>query len=394
MRKSMRKTPQKSGRKSRRSLRPVVAAAFPALAETELALLDGIRERLAGRAEVLVLTGGYEGVLRRLAEMKELAGVVGDFVSDTWLESLRALGVVAVQLAHCSRVETVANIAPDFAAMGRDAARVLRAGGARAFAFLGAPGQYASRELEEGFASGFGGAARPVTATVVTLAQIREFLHSQPRPLGLFAASDRLARLAVQAARDLRRRVPEDLAVIGVGNVRLESLYAGIALSSFELPCRELGGQAASALLAGLGETRAPAGGTQRPAGILHERESSLRDPSGLERALSYARGNLDQPLQVGDLCRVAAMSRRSLETAMQSAYGTSPLAYLQAMRCDRARTLLRTTHMEIRAIAQACGYAEVSVFSSAFRRWTGHSPSEYRKGEGEGDRLRKNVRR
>ncbi|MDD5349565.1 MAG: helix-turn-helix domain-containing protein [Chthoniobacteraceae bacterium] len=374
----MRKTPRKTAREPRRARRPVVAAAFPSLTETELSLLDGIRERLAGRAEVLVLTGGYEGVLRQLAGMGELAGVVGDFVSDTWLRSLCAQGVKAVQLAHCSRMETVVNIAPDFAAMGRDAARVLRANGVRAFAFAGVPGQYASRELGEGFAAALGG---PVTsATVATLAQMREFLHSQPRPLGLLAASDRVARLAVQAARELRWGVPGDVAVIGVGNARLESLYAGVSLSSFELPSRELGRQAAAALLAALEGGRGQGADAPRPVGVLHERESSLRYPSGLERALSYARGNIDQPLQVGDLCRVAGMSRRSLEMAMQSALGTSPLAYLQALRSERARTLLRTTRTGIRVVAQACGYAEPSVFSSAFRRWTGLSPSEYRK--------------
>lgn len=375
----MRKNPQKSGRKLRSARRPVVAAAFPVLTETELSLLDGVRERLAGRAEVLVLSGGYEGVLRQLAEMKELAGMVGDFVSDTWLESLCALGVAAVQLAHCSRMETVVNVAPDFAAMGRDAARVLRAGGARGFAFLGAPGQYASQELEEGFSRGLEGGKGAAAGTAATVSQIREFLRLQPRPLGLLAASDRLARLAVQAARDLRWRVPRDVAVIGVGNVRLESLYAGVPLSSFELPCRELGRRAAAALLAALGGVREAEAGAPRPVGILHERESSLRYPSGLERALSYARGNLDQPLQVADLCRVAGMSRRSLETAMQAAHGASPLVYLQTLRRDRARTLLRTTRMDIRAIAQACGYAEPGVFSSAFRRWTGQSPSEFR---------------
>ncbi|MEI8234556.1 MAG: helix-turn-helix domain-containing protein [Verrucomicrobiota bacterium] len=373
----MRKTPPKTGKRARRA-RPVVAAAFPSLTETELALLDGLRERLAGRAEILVLTGGYEGVLRQLAEMRELAGMVGDFVSDAWLKSLCAQGVKAVQLAHCSRMETVVNIAPDFAAMGRGAARALRANGARALAFIGAPGQYASRELGEGFAAGLAAEGRLIS-TVATLAQIREFLRPLPRPLGLLAASDRLARLAVQAARELRWRVPEELAVIGVGNARLESLYAGIALSSFELPCRELGRQAASALLAALDGRRAAAPGPPPPVGILHERASSLRYPSGLERALSYARSNLDEPLQVADLCRVAGMSRRSLETAIQSAHGTSPSRYLQALRRERAQSLLRTTQAGIRAIAQACGYGEPSVFSNAFRRWTGVSPSGYR---------------
>ena len=170
------------------------------------------------------------------------------------------------------------------------------------------------------------------------------------------------------------------MAIIGVGNVRLESLYAGIPLSSYELPGRDLGRIAAQWLMQqieGSGDaTNTP---FPMPKGLLHERESSLRSPTGLSRAMSYARSNLDQPLSVSDLCRVAGMSRRSLENAMQKACGVSPALFLQKLRQERAETLLRTTQMSIHSIARACGYVEPSVFSTAFRRWTNSSPREYR---------------
>ena len=363
------------------SARRVAAIAFPTLAETELAVLDGIRETLGPQWEILVLTGGYEGILRQLAQMKELAGAIGDFVSDAWVQTLCVHGVKVVQLAHASHMETVAAITPDYEGMGRGAAHALRSNGAEAFAFLGAPGQYASNQLFEGFAGALASGCPRASGT--SMAQIREFLRPQPRPLGLFAASDRMARFAVQSARELGWRVPEDLAVIGVGNVRLESLYAGVPLSSYELPGRQLGRMAGQWLLAQIdGGALAHSSPFPRPAGLLHERKSSLRSPSGLARALAYARSNLEQPLPVSELCRVAGMSRRSLENAMQSACGTSPALYLQNLRRERAQTLLRTTQMSIQAVAQACGYAEPSVFSTAFRRWTGVSPSDYRAGQ------------
>ena len=356
----------------------VVAVAFPAITETELAVLDGIREAVARKWEILVLTGGYEAILRQLAEMKELAGAIGDFVSDAWVQTLCVHGVKVVQLAHSSHMDTVADITPDYDAMGRGAARALRNNGAETFAFVGAPGQYATNQLFEGFAGALSSGCLHSSGT--SMAQIREFLRPQPRPLGLFAASDRLARFAVLAARELGWRVPEELAVIGVGNVRLESLHAGIPLSSYELPGRELGRLAARWLIQQI-EGIAPGGDAPlpRPAGLLHERKSSLRSPTGWERALSYARSNLDQPLSVTDLCVIAGMSRRSLENAMQTLCGASPGMYLQKLRQERAETLLRTTQMSVQAIARACGYLEPSVFSTAFRRWTGASPSDYR---------------
>ena len=367
-------------RKNQGSARRVVAVAFPSIAETELAVLDGIREEIGHEQnwEVVVISEGYEGMLRQLAGA--LAGAIGDFVSETWLQALRAQGVALVQLAHCSAVEGVCNVAPDYGAMGRAAAQALRANGVTAFAFAGAPGQYASGQLFAGFADGIAGDGAEVRrSSGVSLARIREFLRHLPRPLGLFAASDRLARFAVLAARELGWSVPGEIAVIGLGDVRLESLYAGIPLSSFELPGRELGRMAARALLQQIAGRDAAELSALRPTGILHERQSSLRSPTGIERALSYARSNLGQPLQVPDLCRVAGMSRRSLENAMQSLLGTTPAGYLQALRRERAETLLRTTQMSVQAIARACGYAEPSVFATAFRRWSGEPPSAYR---------------
>ena len=363
--------------------RRLVAVAFPAITEAELAVLEGIREIIGSEphCEVLVLTGGYEGILRQLAETKELAGAIGDFVSDTWVQTLCRHGVKVVQLAQCSHINTVADVAPDYAAMGRGAAQALRNNSVEAFAFIGTPGQYASNQLFEGFVGALSpGGYAAARSSGTSLAQIREFLRQQARPLGLFAASDRLARFAVLAARDLGWRVPDDMAVIGVGDVRLESLYAGISLSSYELPGRELGRLAAKRLISQIaGRDGESSAFSMRPVGVLHERQSSLRAPTGLERALTYARSNLEQPLQVTDLCRVAGMSRRSLENAMQSQCATSPALYLQALRRERAETLLRTTQMSIQSITRACGYVEPCVFSTAFRRWTNASPTEFR---------------
>jgi LacI family transcriptional regulator len=356
------------------SKRKIIAVAFPSITETELALIDGIRDGIPRNWEMLVVTGGYESILRQLAEMKELSGAIGDFVSDAWLQTLSAQGVAVVQLAQCSHLKGVANIAPDYLAMGSLAAQTLRNNGVRSFAFAGAPGQYASSQLFEGFAGEIArGGGTLSHSSGVSQVQVREALRPLERPLGMFAATDRLARFAVLAARELGWKIPQELAVIGTGNLRLESLYAGIPLSSYELPGRELGRLAMQCLVNG---TPPP---EPSPMALLHERQSSLRAPTGLERAFSYARSNLDQPLQVGDLCRAAGMSRRSLENAMQSRLGTSPSHYLQSLRQERAETLLRTTQMSIQSIAQACGYPEPSVFATAFRRWTGATPSAFR---------------
>lgn len=58
-----------------------------------------------------------------------------------------------------------------------------------------------------------------------------------------------------------------------------------------------------------------------------------------------------------------------------------SPQAHLIRMRIDEAKRLLRTTSLQIGAIASKVGYDDVMQFSKIFKKHTGVSPTEYRKG-------------
>jgi len=364
--------------------RRLVILALGAVTESDLSLLEGAREAAARRRDwdFVVLPGGYEAALRDLAALGELHGAIGDFVSDAWLREIPGRPVKWVQVAQISRLEDGVNVTAPYQAMGRRAAETLIAGGSAHFAFVGAGGQFATRELAAGFGAEVGTRGFEWTSsTAVSAAHVQQFLRGLPRPVGVLAGSDRLARLVVGAARQLGWRCPQDVAVIGVGNQRLESVHAGLPLSSFELPGREMGRQAAE-VLARLLDDEAIAPGVYPVAGapILHERESSLRQGRGVERALAFARSRLDQPLQVSDLAREAGMSRRSFEQALQREQGTSPGRWLRKARRTRAEHLLGVTDLGIQEIGRQCGYAELAAFSAAFKQWTGRAPRAFRR--------------
>jgi AraC-like DNA-binding protein len=73
------------------------------------------------------------------------------------------------------------------------------------------------------------------------------------------------------------------------------------------------------------------------------------------------------------------ALHPRSLNRRLQEA-GTSYRAVLSEARFEVARQLLECTRLDLRAIAMALGYAEPSVFTHAFRRWAGVTPSLWRR--------------
>jgi len=56
------------------------------------------------------------------------------------------------------------------------------------------------------------------------------------------------------------------------------------------------------------------------------------------------------------------------------------PFGALDArVRCNLAERLLRDTDLRLEAIAQQLGYTEAASFSRAFKRWSGHSPKQWR---------------
>jgi AraC-like DNA-binding protein len=72
-------------------------------------------------------------------------------------------------------------------------------------------------------------------------------------------------------------------------------------------------------------------------------------------------------------------MSVRSLQRKLKEV-GTTFRTLLDAVRKDLASTYVHDPDIELAEVASLLGFSDQSTFSRAFRRWTGHSPSEVRK--------------
>jgi len=59
---------------------------------------------------------------------------------------------------------------------------------------------------------------------------------------------------------------------------------------------------------------------------------------------------------------------------------GTNYRNLLNSIKLESAMTYLTTTHLSIEEIACEIGYKNVGNFSRAFKRWTGITPSTYRR--------------
>ena len=96
--------------------------------------------------------------------------------------------------------------------------------------------------------------------------------------------------------------------------------------------------------------------------------------------AEDYALSHTDDHLYVSDLCRVAAVSERTLEYAFKEVTGLTPMTYLIRLRLHRVRhALLAATQGSTTVSAQALnwGFWHFGEFSRAYKECFGELPSD-----------------
>lgn len=86
-----------------------------------------------------------------------------------------------------------------------------------------------------------------------------------------------------------------------------------------------------------------------------------------------------DGPTGLADAARKLAISTRTLQARLE-AEGTTFAALADTARREHALALLAQPDLPVTTVAARAGFATPSAFTRAFRRWTGQSPSEYRR--------------
>jgi len=93
-----------------------------------------------------------------------------------------------------------------------------------------------------------------------------------------------------------------------------------------------------------------------------------------------YVRGNLNRPLKAGDLAEQLSLSAGHFNHAFKETFGESPHAYIVGLRLEMAQELMLSTADPLCQIAYACGFADQSHFTKAFRRGVGQTPNAWRR--------------
>jgi AraC-like DNA-binding protein len=108
----------------------------------------------------------------------------------------------------------------------------------------------------------------------------------------------------------------------------------------------------------------------------------SKRDgPATQERNIAdLARSLIDHRFMTGlsvvDIARHLNVDRSTLFRKFRDRFRVSPKEYLDSVRLDHARQLLRRSQSTVKEVATVCGFEDVHYFSRAYRKKFGYPPS------------------
>ncbi|CAM2152956.1 AraC family transcriptional regulator, transcriptional activator FtrA [Pararobbsia alpina] len=182
-------------------------------------------------------------------------------------------------------------------------------------------------------------------------------------------------------ARTLQRRFPkirveeDKIFVIDDSIWTSAGMTAGIDLC-LAMVDRDLGVEISRSVAKGLVVHHRRAGGQSQYSSLLDLEPRTER----IQDALTYAKNNLDKPLQVEDLAEVAHLSPRQFSRTFRSETGQSPAKAIENLRVDAARMLLEDARHTIDAVAMRTGFADTERMRRAFLRAYGHPPQAIRR--------------
>jgi LacI family transcriptional regulator len=304
--------------------------------------------------------------------------------------------VPVVELRRALGQPGLPSIGPDDAAVSRLAAEHLRQCGFQQFGFVGLPrGTHPAMDLRaDAFEQCL--AAWGMRCARLHLRRERrgdvwekqcgaiiDWLRRLPQPAGVMACNDDLGLLVLDACRRAGILVPDQVAVLGVGNDECLCDLAVPPLSSVDLDPQRIGYEAAQMLDCLMARHALPeASGLVPPRGVVARASTDVLAiaDQGVVRAVRVIRQRACGPLQVADVLREARMSRAALEPRLKRTLGRTIHQEIDRVRIARVKELLLTTTAPLKQIAQQAGYRYPEYMMRVFRQTTGQTPGEFRK--------------
>jgi LacI family transcriptional regulator len=363
------------------------------------AILRGARRYAANRPDWLLTPVDPEAASARVLRALRPTGILAHVYEPRLTAILRRIGRPAVNVSGVLADTALPRVGIDDVAVGRHAAEHFMDRGVRHFGFVGhARHAYSIRRLA-GFREaverrGFrvdvyehpSAGSRPFDTQGKpwsfsrTLQRWLKRLHT---PVGILACNDIWGVQLTEACRQIGKRVPEDMAILGVDNDDMLCELARPSLSSVAVPGEQIGFRAMGLLESMMNGKRGvrnePILLPPRPIVMRQSTDLIASDDADVASAVRLIREKTSLGLCVEDVLSAVPVGRRSLERRFRAVIGRGIWAEIRRNRIETARRLLSDTALAMPEVARQAGFTSAKQLSLVFRQELQTTPTQYR---------------
>ena len=101
---------------------------------------------------------------------------------------------------------------------------------------------------------------------------------------------------------------------------------------------------------------------------------------SAVWEGIKYIEDNFNQPITVGELAKMCAVSETSFRRIFKETTGESPVKYINRLKIAKAKELLKSSEITVDEIAYFLSFYDKSYFCKTFKSVTNLTPAQYRK--------------
>jgi LacI family transcriptional regulator len=208
-------------------------------------------------------------------------------------------------------------------------------------------------------------------------------LQALSKPTAIFCIDDRVAVNIIDCCRECGIRIPDEIAVLGVGNLDTACECSAVSISSIRIDFETMGFQAAELLDRIMnGETPPSTPVLLPPLGVEERRSThtlAVDDPAG-QKAIRFMLDHYTSPIDIQDIAEAGGLTRRQFTYITQKELHIAPAKLLEDIRIKKACELLSTTNYTVQRVAMETGLGTALRLQRIFRKRFETSPAVWRK--------------
>ncbi len=370
------------------------------------------REQWHGAAEAVALRRGVDlafvgfhppFVKRDLARIRDFGidGILGMFGRADYAAFVARLGVPTVSVYGGRPFPGIPQVGTDDRAVGAMAAEHLDRPGIASFGYFGLPQVMASQARWAGFWLGLRERGRRafrfrpeserrkpqkryrLSRLIPWENEIYAWIEALPKPAAIFCFDDLRAYWIAGACERMGLRVPDQVAILGVGDDPGYVHAAAPHLSSIRIPAFQEGFQAVRLLMdriEGKGSPAAPIYLVPESVAVRASTDILRVANPHVAKAIRWIREMRGIGISVGDVAGRSGCCRKVLERLFRQHLDTTILSEIRKEQLGQVQAELRSTNASIERVAEACGYHSLNHLARDFKKRTGTAPGAYRR--------------